>query len=144
MLSHSADELVVVAATVVESGASGVLVVDEAELVVLVVSVATLAVGASDVWVAAAVVVVSGPLVSLDVVVHAAITAHTTTDPTSPLVFTTHLQTSRVQSGAGQEVEDNDPTALLAVLDESIRACLQRGSPRSDPHGRPAGRPGCD
>jgi len=49
MLSHSADELLVEAATVVESGASGVLVVDEAEFVVLVVSGATLEVGASDV-----------------------------------------------------------------------------------------------
>jgi len=48
MLSHSADEPLVVVATVVESGASGVLVVDDAELVVLVASGATLEVGASD------------------------------------------------------------------------------------------------
>ena len=49
MLSHSADEPLVAVATVAESGASGVLVVDEAEFVVLVVSGATLEVGASDV-----------------------------------------------------------------------------------------------
>ena len=88
------------------------------ELVVLVVSGATLEVGASDVWIAAAVVGVSGPVVSPDVVVHAASTAHTTTAPTNPLVFTTHLQASRVQSRTAQEVEDNGPTALLAVRGE--------------------------
>ena len=74
-------------------------------------------------------VVVSGPPVSPDVGVHATSTAHTTTDPTNPLVFTTHLQTSRVQSVTAQKVEDNGPTALLAALDESIRASLPRLSP---------------
>jgi hypothetical protein len=48
-LSHSADELVVLVAAVVESGASFVPEVDEGDLVVLVISGARLEVGASDV-----------------------------------------------------------------------------------------------
>lgn len=123
-LSHSADGLAVVAVTVVESGTSGVPVVDEAELVVLVVSGATVEVGLSGTEVAAAVVVASGPVVSPDEVVHAASATNTTTNPANHLVFTMHLHASSVPSGVAQEVEDNGPTALLAVLGGLIRAGL--------------------
>ena len=121
-LSHSAGKLVVVVATVAEFGSSVAPMVDETELVV---SGVALDVDASDDWISAAVVVVSGSAVSSDAVVHAATTQHRTTDPTNPLVFTADLQASSVRSRAAEQVENNGPTVLFAALGESIDAWLR-------------------
>lgn len=115
-------------AAAVESGASIVPVVEEADLVVLVASEATVDVELSGTEIAAAVAVVSGPVVSLDGAVHAASTTHTTTDPANHLVPTTHLHAASVPSGTAQQVEDNGPTALLAPRRTDARLPLQPSS----------------